>query len=218
MRRNRPASITVIAILHFVFGGLGIVGGLCSGVQLAVGNQMFAAMAGAQAAQQKKMQEDLDRDLWEKLPSYKPVAYVGVGLELLMSGLMIAAGVGLLRLQPWGRTLSVCYALLSIAWKLFTSVYAFAVCNPVLRDILATMPREQGEAGRALEFKLGTEIGMLTAGILPLVFMIYPIVVLVIMAQPSVKAAVRGQRREPADEEPDYRDEPEDYRDEPEDR
>src|ERR1700730_15613040 len=100
MRQKRPASVTVLAILHFVFGGLGIVGGLCSGVQLAVGNQMFAAMAGAQAAQQKKMQEERDRDVWENLPSYKPVPYAGVALELLMSGLMIAAGVGLLRLQP----------------------------------------------------------------------------------------------------------------------
>src|SRR5882762_3661986 len=150
MRRNRPASITVIAILHFIFGGLGIAGGLCAGVQLAAGNQMFAGMGGgAQAAEQKKMQADMEKSLQQKLPAYKLVTFAGVGLDILMSVLMIAAGIGLLRLQPWGRILSICYALLSIVWKIFSAVYAFAFSIPVIREVLANLPRQQGQAGQA---------------------------------------------------------------------
>jgi hypothetical protein len=31
MRKSVPARVTVIAILHFVFGGLGVLQGICAG-------------------------------------------------------------------------------------------------------------------------------------------------------------------------------------------
>src|SRR5262245_6550476 len=105
--QERPLSITTIAILHFVFGGLGILFGICGGITLAAGggSQNWFMSSGGPSANQdqmQKMQQDLQKAI-EGGPAYQAVQIGNLVLDLAISVTMIVSGVGLLQLRPWGR-------------------------------------------------------------------------------------------------------------------
>lgn len=122
--QEKPLSITVIAILHFVFGGLGIVFGICGGIGLALGGgrQTYFFHSGGTAPNQvkvEKTQEDLQKAL-ESGPAHEAIQVGELVLDLALSIAMIISGVGLLQLRSWGRLLSMVYAVSSIASKCST--------------------------------------------------------------------------------------------------
>jgi hypothetical protein len=204
----KPASITVIAVLHFVFGGLGIILGICGGVMMLAGGQnwMTPTAPGPNAANMKRMQEDIKKTM-EDVPASQAVQIGNFGADLAISIAMIMSGVGLLRLRPWGRILSIVYAVASIALKIFGAIYAMAFTIPAMNQYLNT----HNPTAREDQFAFSI---MRAATILPpiiqVVFMIYPIVVLIIMFRPAVAAAFReggmpNRRIHPPEQEnPDY--------------
>jgi hypothetical protein len=182
-----------IAVLHFVFGGLGIFCGICSGVQLAGGGQnwMMPTPTGPQsgkAAEMKQMQDEMQKAM-ESGAGSKAVQIGTVILDLAISIIMIVSGIGLLQLRPWGRSLSILYAILSIALKIFEAVYAFAVTGPTINEFINT----HTASGPEQEFMFTVmRMVAIIPPIIQLVCMIYPIVVLIIMFRPSVTAAFRN--------------------------
>ena len=191
--RQIPVVVTVIAVLHFVFGGLGLVGDLCAGgMLLAGGGNMFAGFGGGQTPQQQQFQDEMQKAT-ESGPAYKVVQYGQIVLDLVVSLTMIISGIGLLQLRPWGRHLSIVYALLSIALKLFGVVYTLAFTLPAINEFLRSHQPSGPEEQMFLSFM---RIFSLFPPILGLVFMIYPIAVLVIMFRPSIAAAFRGEESE----------------------
>ncbi len=84
MRKTVPARVTVIAILHFVFGGLGVLQNTVIAVMLAAGiNQMF--MSGGSVPPGSPDQA-IVRDMQKAMvstPGYDLVQYVNVGVGLL---------------------------------------------------------------------------------------------------------------------------------------
>jgi hypothetical protein len=188
--RERPLSIMPIAVLHFVFGGLGILCGICSGIQLAGGGQnwMTPTPNGPQAAEMKQMQDEMQKAM-ESGAGSKAVQIGTVILDLAISIIMIVSGIGLLQLRPWGRSLSILYAILSIALKIFEAVYAFAVTGPIINEFINT----HTASGPEQEFMFTV---MRMVAIIPpliqLVCMLYPIIVLIIMFRPAVTAAFRN--------------------------
>ena len=187
--RERPLSIMPVAILHFVFGGMGIVCGICSGVQLAGGGQnwMTPTPTGPQAAEMKQMQEEM-QEAMESAGGSHAVQIGTVIIDLAISIIMIVSGIGLLQLRPWGRLLSIIYAVLSISLKIFEVVYAFAVTKPIIDKFLEahtpSIPEQQ------LMFNVMKMVTIITP-IIQLVCMIYPIIVLIIMFRPPIVAAFR---------------------------
>src|SRR6516162_6539589 len=136
--RERPLSIMPIAILHFVFGGMGILCGICSGIQLAGGggqNWMTPTPTGPQAAEMKQMQDEMQQAM-ESAGGSHAVQIGTVIIDLAISIIMIVSSIGLLQLRPWGRLLSIVYAILSISLKIFEVVYAFAVTKPIIDNFL----------------------------------------------------------------------------------
>jgi len=203
MKPTRPASVLVIAILHFIFGGFGLLCGAISTAQNLAGGQA-GFMAGMQDPKQVEMQKEMEKEMQQKLPNAKTVELAETGAGLFLSVLMIAGGVGLLRLAPWGRTLSILYAVLSILLKIAGAIYAFGFMLPVMREILpkhmaAQMANQPGPANQqAQDMALKMTDFMLTAiPVLVLLMMIYPIVVLIIMLRPKVAAAFRGEAASP---------------------
>jgi hypothetical protein len=192
--RNTPASITVIAILHFVFGGLGVLGGVCGGaMQIGGGGKMFNfGLSGQQAAQQQQLQEDMERAM-ESAPGAQAVQYGTIGFDLIISLTMIVSAVGLLKMRPWGRHLSILYAMMSIGLKLFVVVYAVAFTIPALNNFLDSRP-PSGQAEQ-MAFTM-IRVIVIGAPVLQLLFMIYPIIVLIIMFRPGLAAAFRGEAAE----------------------
>jgi hypothetical protein len=207
----------VVAILHFVFGGISLVFGVCgAGVMLAGGNQLFNF--GGQQAQQEEQQAELEKAL-EALPAYKAIQYGEMGLGIMLSLMMIVSGIGLLRMQSWGRVLSISYAFLSIASKIFTAVYAIVFTAPVtiqfvrstfLKGLPAAPNQPALSAQQQETMAKFMEIAIYLKIAFPLITIVYPLVVLVIMLLPSTRAAFRREDIPTQHEDlPDYRDEPE---------
>ncbi len=124
----------------------------------------------------------------ESGPAFHAVQIGTVVIDLAISITMIVSGIGLLQLRPWGRLLSIVYAVLSIALKVFEAGYAFAFTVPEVNEFLKTHTASSPEEQFAFSFMRILAIG---SPIVQLVCMIYPIIVLVIMFRPSVAAAFR---------------------------
>jgi len=146
MARNRPVVATVFGVLNIVFGGLAVLGVLWA-----------LARTGPL----------LVRSGWQPM---HPLWWVASScVRLLVSGVLVLAGVGLLTLRPWGRPLSIGYAIFAIAFVLAT-----AVVNALLL------------AAR------GHVVWAAAAGLARMcVGLLYPVVLLVFMLHPSVAAALR---------------------------
>jgi hypothetical protein len=188
MARPRPTAILVIAVLHFVFGGLGLLCDLCTGVQLA-GGQAFTP-GGTEGAQQQKFTKDFEAYVAEKVPYNQAVTITTLGFDVMLGILMIAAGVGLLQMQPWGRQLSIIYAVLSILVKVANIVYLWLVSIPVIVEFTKPLVNKGKEEAVIAQIIQTTAY---VSGILPVIFMIYPLIVLIVMLRSSVAAAFRGE-------------------------
>src|SRR5262245_37691672 len=90
---KRPGGLTVLAVLNFVFGGLG-----------ALGLLIVMAALGVAEARQRDVFKGVDPGLlWTLLL-----------LGTVTVGLQIASGVGYLGQKRWGRTLGNAFAVCSL--------------------------------------------------------------------------------------------------------
>jgi hypothetical protein len=185
MRKIVPARVTVIAILHFVFGGLGVVQGICAGGMMASGMNQMLISGGPQGTRQRELFQEMQAAI-ESAPGYHLSQYTSLAGDLLISIIMIVSGVGLLRMQPWGRSLSILYATLSIALKIFALIYALGFSMPAINKFIEMNPQSAQEV--QLLFTMMRMITIMTP-IFLLLYMIYPAIVLIIMLMPSTKAA-----------------------------
>jgi hypothetical protein len=184
--KQRPASVLVLAILHLVGGGLGLVGSLCTAVGQAMGPQAFAFGAANPA-------QDMQKGLLEHLaatPGYQAVTWGSLAMSFVLDVLLLTAGVGLLSMKPWARSLSLVYAPLSILNRLFGIGWTVAIVLPATTEFF------QKNAGNdpimkaaAAGGQIGGIVGMVVSGLV----MIYPIVVLIILNQRHVKEAFSGK-------------------------
>jgi hypothetical protein len=230
MRTNRPTSVLVIAIFHFIFGGLGLLCGLPGFVMQAsgVGRAGMAAPPAGATQQQKEMQEmqvRLQQRTEQEAPVQKTLGPVNIVINLVLSLVLVVAGFGLVKMLPWGWWGSVVYAAASILMQiyliLFNLFYSMPISGRILDEELKSRPTLQPLAG-FLQLIIPLAIGFAVLGL------IYPIIVLIVMSRPKVRAAFnratadgvdefeddprdRGGRREDEyDDEPRGGDEPDD--------
>jgi hypothetical protein len=193
MPKTAPASLTVIAILHFVFGGIGVLQDTCAGAMMVAGiNQMLVpGSSSPRGTPQFAFIHDMQLAM-ERIPAYQLAQCVNLGGDLLISMIMIVSGIGLLRLRIWGRFLSILYAILSIAIKVFAVIYTVAFTLPAFNEFLDAHRQSAPEV--QMMITMMTIITVVTP-VVTVVYMIYPLVVLIIMLLPSTRAAFN----EPAD-------------------
>jgi hypothetical protein len=201
MPAQRPGSVTTIAILQIIFGALG----LCCGIAglSGLGGQSDPKAAEAQA----KTEEIINKRLPGAIAATKALTYVAPVIALLM----LLSGIGLLQVQPWGRSCALLSAALGLLYLLTEVVILLFGVMPVLDDILEAA-RGLGLAQDAIN--LIRLILLVRVGI-SVVLLIYPLLVLYLMTRPHVKAAFAGQASDTGDL---SRREPEDFYDRPEDR
>jgi hypothetical protein len=179
--------VLVIAILHFVGGGIGIMNSLCGLAGLAVSGAIMGGGFGPLAPGGKSQVNPM-RDLEDKIPAYQAMLYTQHAVSFGLSCFMIVAGIGLVQMKPWGRTLSIVYALLSILNHVFMDIYNFGFVLPgtkaMMRDMMAQDPQvAKTPMGPMME-------NMVMIGpVIQALFIIYPIVVVIIMLLPPVRAA-----------------------------
>ncbi|MCE5257431.1 MAG: hypothetical protein LLG44_00030 [Chloroflexi bacterium] len=114
---KRPDGVTVIAVVQFILGGLGIV---ALAVMLIVGVVMAAASANAG---------------WLSLLAL----FMGGLLIAACSVLAIAAGVGLLQLRNWARWVTIILAILCLAGFPVGTVIGALIIWYLLQDGVAAL-------------------------------------------------------------------------------
>lgn len=107
---KRPGGLTALAVINFIAGGLGILGGIILVVML--GGVSFP--------------DEESRKMAEELRAW-PLAWAYVGLVVLSSVLLLVSGTGYLKQSRFlGRTLGNAYAVVGLAsTALFLAVFPF---------------------------------------------------------------------------------------------
>lgn len=179
--RERPLAISVFGVLNVALGALGGLGNLAGLAILHLPTKTHAANLVVEVANRN--------------PVYSvQLTWLHV-ISLLAACGLIAAGLGLLRVRPWGRWLSIGCGLLDLAVTVLAAaanaVYLLPAAGNALAQHTAGDPFTQEEIGRIM--------GGVVAVFGNVVGIIYPIVLLAFMFLPSVAAALRARAPCPPD-------------------
>jgi hypothetical protein len=194
MTPERPASVTVIAFFHFIIGGLGLLCNLCSMAGAVGGGGVQGGVPFQSSPKQVEMQKAMEAMIARDLPAYQVINVVSTLASVVLAIMLISAGIGLMQMAPWGRTLSIAYGGVSLALKVFGAVYTILFLVPVLDNVMQLMMPQVRTAQdrKLLETIMTFAKGAVYVGAcLP---MIYPVVVLLVMGQTSVREAFEGGR------------------------
>ena len=165
---QRPTSVTVFGVLNIVFGALGFVAITFSAITL-----MAVSAGSTNNPVLEVMRNSPGYALWMKMT---------IPLGVLASGVSIAAGIGLLKLKSWGRSLSIGYGIYSIVAGVLGVMLSFVF---VMQPLIQQASQKSGPEAAAL---IGGAIGGTIGGCFG---MIYPVLLLIFMFHPKVVAAFR---------------------------
>jgi hypothetical protein len=164
---QRPMTLTVFGILNIAFGALGV---LCTPFSL------FGLLIRPDA--RNPLAQVIQDNLFYR---YWMIGSVVMGV--IASAVLLTAGIGLLRMQNWGRLVSLGYAVYAIVAGLAGIVVTLVVLLPALKP--------QGNSDpAAMAGMIGGVAGGLIGGCVALV---YPILLLIFLNRPKVRAACTGQ-------------------------
>jgi hypothetical protein len=195
MQRYRPSSVFVLGILQLVFGILTLLGSVCGGgLQLAGGSKLFAPPPGAQAP------PDTEAMIRARLPYYGAIQYAGLGLGVVVGTVMVVSGLGLINMRPWARGLTIGYACYNIVSGIIGFIFNLTVYLPVMRDVFAELRADPKFPPQAAGILSMTETFTSAVMYFSLAFLAYPVVLLVFMFAPHVRAAFRGEPERRDDE------------------
>jgi hypothetical protein len=189
MARRRPAVLTVMGILNIVFGSLGLLCNLCAGLSLllSLGGAMQAGQ-GQGGGNPFGEDPEMVAFLRAEVPGYAAVRVIQVVVGLATCVVLILAGIGLLKMQRWGRMLSIAYSIVGILVTLGSLVYTLALVNPAMGRFLA---------GRVAVNNLNSTqllaiINVVTVAV-AILSMAYDVILLIMVLLPSVSAAFAGR-------------------------
>lgn len=169
---QRPVSVNVFGILNIVFALFGLFSAIG-----AVG--LLSATDSASNPVVRLMLEN---------PTYAAWMKISIPLGLVASAVLLATGIGLLRLKSWARKLSIAYAIYAIVVGIIGTVMSFMF---LIRPLLAEAQQSQGPEAAAA---VGGAIGGILGGCLGLV---YPILLIIFMTRPKVVAAFQSAEPPP---------------------
>ena len=167
---QRPTSVTVFGILNLVFAALGLCG-------VAFGVMGLTVMANLPEGADMPPNPQLDA---LQNPAYMAFNYASIGLGFLATIVLAIAGIGLLKLKSWGRSLSLGYAAYSIVMQIVGVVVSYIF---LIQPAMALA--EQGNDPQA-QRQMFESIG---GAVIRCLSLIYPILLAFFMFRPNVKAA-----------------------------
>ena len=159
----------VLGILNLVFGALGL-------LSLA----MIVAMMFI--PQPKVPNANPVMGLIQENAAYALFMKISVPLGVVASMVLILAGVGLLRLRPWGRHLSIGYAVYAIIAAIAGGAANCYFLMPLVEKAsrMPAGPEQAGLIGGVVGGMVGSCAGLL-----------YPVILLFFMFRPNVVAAMQ---------------------------
>lgn len=208
MPLERPGSVTAAGVLCIIYGSLFTLCGLCGVAGLAMqgeGANPFAGGDPAQAELQKQLQANIEADV----PAYRAFNISTTILSLGEAVCLLIGGIGLLRLQPWARTLTLVVSWVVIATTVVQAVYQLAFVIPAMNRVFQALAvglpgaaAVPANAARALR-----TIMMITAFVMIVIYaivLIYFVVIIILLsrsrARLAFEAAARGDLDQGDDE------------------
>lgn len=170
---EKPVAGIVFGILNLFFGIFGICGVVGTSV-------MFFIKLDPELVKQNPALQ-----LMEDSEFYKLFMYGSMVTGLIFTFVLIGAGIGLLTLKPYGRTLSIWYSWYGIISTILTAVVNVFIVFPALFEHMNNMPPGPAQAG-AIGGIIGGVVGLVIAPI-------YPGLLLFFMYRPKIIAAYRGR-------------------------
>jgi hypothetical protein len=195
---RRPVLVTWVAVFHLIFGGLGLlcVGGVIVTLATGVGKSGGPPPANENPQQKaaRELQERVQARAETEAPWEKALSPYHTAANLLLVLLLVVAGVGLLQMRKWGWWASVAFGVLCLLMQiyllLFDLLYRYPAESRILEEELqaaAAVAPVPGFVAMALRARLFVPAGLAA------LFMLYPLIVLLVMILPSVRAAFRGE-------------------------
>jgi hypothetical protein len=179
---QEPGAIKTFGVLHLVIAGYGILMGLFS----LLGTVFFQGLsknllsprgaAGPSGSEQEMAMMNYMNEM-------QVFTYVSLAFSMILSVLLIIAGIGLLKGRESGRVMSLRYAWASLVTKAITFAFTIAVVMPATKRMTDTL--YQGLPGN-----MGNTMGsfMQYSQLITILFTcIYPIIVLVVMKGQKIK-------------------------------
>jgi hypothetical protein len=202
MPYRRPGAVTAAGVMAIIYGSLFTLCGMCGVASLAaqgaMGNNMFAGNDPVQIQVQNQVQAALARDV----PGYATFQAAGTVLGLVEAAAILVAGIGILNVKRWARSLALAACLLAIVTTLFQTVYQAVYVMPVMSEAFqaalpAAMPQAAGPQGaQALKFleTIMIMVSALTVG-LYVVIIVYLGIIVILLCRRHVRAAFDAPAR-----------------------
>jgi hypothetical protein len=189
--QKRPTAVTVIAVLNFVIGGLGLLGLLCGGLGMLLLGSLVSNMPAPPQGQPNPLKEMMA--FYESVPGYIPFMIVSAVLGGIMAVVLIVAGIGLLRMRGWARMACFVYAVYAILSSLGGAAYNFAVVLPATEKWMAEFQKKIQPKGAAAPAGPGASINTISGAAGTIAGTIYGIayalVLLIVLNLRDVRAA-----------------------------
>lgn len=196
MPPRRPGAVTAAGVMAIIYGSLFTLCGVCGVVGMAaqdgVGGNPFG---GADPAQEKVMKE-VQAAIVAEMPAYESIQVIGTVVSLAESVALLIAGIGLLNMRRWARTLALIAAVVAIVTGVLQAGFQMAVVMPATSRALqkalpAVVPANAGpqaqQAVQAVRFFMNLT-AVLTIAVMA-VLAIYLLVIVILLCQRRVKAA-----------------------------
>ncbi len=198
-RRQRPVVLTVMGIINIVAGGLGLVCSLAG-----IGTNLFVMSMAKSAGPNNPAMAQINY-MNREAPGWQNIEIAHDVLVILISFLLLAAGIGLLMRKNWARWLSLLCAVGIIVLRLAYAVYKATVTIPVLERF----QRMNAGAAGATGYRIGGYFGI---GAVVAIWLAFSFALCITMLMPSaVEGCAPPRKRRLRDEEDE---EPEDELDE----
>jgi hypothetical protein len=194
-----------MGILNIVFGSLSLLCVACAGIIILIAaNADVRMMPGGQ-----NPMHDLFDFMKREAPSYQFFLILRIGLGVVLSVLLLIAGIGLLNMRGWGRGLSFVCAIVGTLFYIADMVFQLAVENPAAQRWQADFQRRH--PGMILDGGMGGGLQTAIAIGGDLIRIIYCILLIIIMLTPTVSAAFAGRTQSSDYEAGERDDEGDDY-------
>jgi len=175
---ERPTAVTVFGILNIIFGVLWVFGTF--GV-LWVFNTLVPLMTS-------RTPYNAMTSILEDLSPYRTVATALIPVGFLVAVLLIVAGIGLLRLRPWARALSIGYAVCAIIAAVLGAVVHVLVIGRMMGEVVASVADSPASDVIVVT---GSVVAVMSAAV-GLIVLVYAVLLLIFMFRPTVVHAFKG--------------------------
>ncbi|HPA05102.1 MAG TPA: hypothetical protein PLB67_11725, partial [Candidatus Hydrogenedentes bacterium] len=170
---QRPTAVTVFGVLNIVFGVMAVTCTPFALITTKLSQRMLDNLPEA-SRMENPVQEMMQS------PGFMTYTYVSTAVGMAFGALLIAAGIGLLKLRPWARLVSIGYAVYSWVGTAAGQVIAYFL---LYAPMLETAPPSGGPASAAF---VGPVVGAVVGSCVSLV---YPTILLIFMLRPEIRAA-----------------------------